>query len=59
MTIWNDSSEWHMLLCLLPSPKKEGSRVENVSINVNTAMQIKKNFLSKEVSFRDVGHFCI
>lgn len=41
LSIWNDSIEWHMLQCFLPNPKKEGSRVEDVPINVNTAMQIK------------------
>lgn len=46
LNIWNDSIEWHMLQCFLPNPKKEGSRVEDVPINVNTAMQIK-NFEAK------------
>lgn len=41
LSIWNDSIERHMLQCFLPYPKKEGRRVEDVPINVNTAMQIK------------------
>lgn len=48
MRIWNASIEWHMLqfYVFLPNSKeKEGRRVEeNVSVDVNTAMQIKTFF---------------
>lgn len=50
---------WMAHASLFPAQSQERrEQSKNVSINVNTAMQIKK-LLSKEVTFIDVGHFCI
>lgn len=50
MRIWNDSIEWHMLqfpFFFSTQPQGERRVEENVSVNVNTAMQIKTFFKAR------------